>query len=110
MARTTQQKAQRNQQREQNKKRLLKGIQDAGGILPLDTPDTAQSTSQPAQPERAVFILHQDLEVRQHTHDTLREKVRLSFPLSFHSSLACTRSGSASCPVQVDQLARHQAG
>ncbi|GAA5969310.1 hypothetical protein JCM11641_007546 [Rhodosporidiobolus odoratus] len=68
MARTTQQKAQRNQQREQNKKRLLQGIQDAGGILPLDTPDTA-SASQPAQQERVVFFLHQDLQDNTHaTH------------------------------------------
>ncbi|GAA5985152.1 hypothetical protein JCM11641_005467 [Rhodosporidiobolus odoratus] len=61
MARTTQQKAQRNQQREQDKTRLLQGIQDARGILPLDIPDTAQSASQPAQQERVVFILHRDL-------------------------------------------------
>ncbi|GAA5987957.1 hypothetical protein JCM11641_005963 [Rhodosporidiobolus odoratus] len=86
MGRTTQQKAQRNQQREQNKKHLLPGIQDAGGILPLDIPDTAQSASQPAQQERVVFILHQDSKktYTQHTaqrigaaHDTLASRVAI---------------------------------
>ncbi|GAA5989861.1 hypothetical protein JCM11641_001955 [Rhodosporidiobolus odoratus] len=65
MGRTTQQKAQRNQQREQNKTRLLQGIQDARGILPLDIPDALEDASRPARQESVVFVLHQDLEAAQ---------------------------------------------
>ncbi|GAA5989234.1 hypothetical protein JCM11641_006576 [Rhodosporidiobolus odoratus] len=92
MGRTTPQKAKRKQKRDQDHQRLLQGIQDAGGILPPDIPDTPQGGSQPALQESAVFILHQDLELSAGdlrpsairsdwavpvgaTHDTLADRV-----------------------------------
>ncbi|GAA5983378.1 hypothetical protein JCM11641_006051 [Rhodosporidiobolus odoratus] len=101
MGRSTQQKAKCNQKRMQDKMRLLQGIQDARGILRPNIPDTAQSASQPAQQERVVFILHQDLKVKTHTGKSQRQEAAQVVLYKWISLLAIKQANPAHLNLDI---------